>query len=66
MINGDREIQCHQHKTMIYGDKLHHQHKKYKLFEELKLLREGADPKFAASSVYLCCIRVCPCFVLLK
>lgn len=21
MINGEREIQCHQHKTMIYGDK---------------------------------------------
>ena len=39
MINGDREIQCHQHKTMIYGDKENSiiSIKITKLFEELKL-----------------------------
>jgi len=68
MINGNREVQCHQHKTMIYSDKENSfiSIKKMKLFEELKLTREGADPEFAASSVDLCYIHVCPWFVLLK
>lgn len=54
MINGDREIQCHQHKTMIYGDKersIISIKKIIKLFEELKFRWEEADPEFAASSV---------------
>lgn len=37
-----------------------------KLFEELKLTQKGADPEFAANSVYLSCIHVCHCLVLLK
>lgn len=67
MINGDREIQCHQHKTMIYGDKensIISIKKIIKLFEELKLRWEEADPEFAASSAQVCCIHVCPWFVL--
>lgn len=53
MINGDTEIQCHQHKIMIYDDKENTfiSIKNMKLFEELKLTREGADPEFAAVSV---------------
>lgn len=68
MINGDRETQCHQHKT-IYGDKensIISIKKNIELFEELKLRWEEADPEFTVSSVYLCCIHVCPWFVLWK
>lgn len=66
MINGDREIWCHQHKTMIYGDKENGviSIRNMGLFEELKLTWEGADPEFAAGSVYFCCIPVRPHFVL--